>query len=358
MWECLSWQQRDDLIEEVQRYITKTRPRRFVSWPNDIGGKPIANNIPQALLRAFLSLSPLPRFSIEFVGAMASAYMCGHEVMHVLEDIAHSGADSAVPRRALDVLMMTLNESCDRDLVVANLRLYSMHPWTDLALSLEMFSRSDETQSMTREAIANYAKVLASQAVVKSKTELHQSTLAEFVDVHPFEVEVWETRWVEACKDLSQWAFVLDVANSQNIPDVAIECASVRCEWDKVKALRVYPSVVARLECGSLKVKLIDIMLSVIENKAHDVERLCAQSVQLALSQWQLLPPISCGSVAHKAQLHSFHRIIELRESAGLMHEVFKASREKTLPDLKGVLKNWRWRLPQKVAPYRCCICY
>jgi hypothetical protein len=133
------------------------------------------------------------------------------------------------------------------------------------------------------------------------------------------DLELWETRWIETTKELSQWSTLLDVAQNQNMSSLALECASIRCDWETTKKLRSSPSVVALLECGSLPIKLVDIMLSVIDNKNQEVERMCAQSVQLAMSHWAFLPPLCTGSAAHCKILHTFHRIIELRESAGTL---------------------------------------
>jgi transformation/transcription domain-associated protein len=124
----------------------------------------------------------------------------------------------------------------------------------------------------------------------------------------------------------------------------------MRCDWDNLKRLRETPAVVALLERGSLLVKLTDIMLSVIDNRSTDVERNCAQAVQLALNLWQMLPQCCGGSVAHRKLLSSFHRIIELRESASVSLEIYKSAKDKKIPDLKTVLRNWRHRIPEETC--------
>ena len=68
-------------------------------------------------------------------------------------------------------------------------------------------------------------------------------------------------------------------------------------------------------------------MLAVVDLKLSDADKLCAQAAQMSLLSWQLLPQLSGGSRAHRDLFHIFHRIIELRESAGIMGETAKAMR-------------------------------
>jgi hypothetical protein len=158
---------------------------------------------------------------------------------------------------------------------------------------------------------------------------------------------VLQERWVATAQSLSKWGILLDVSQQQHMPELALEAAAIKCDWDALRRLRVNPSNVAALENGLLNTKLTDVMLCVVENRFGDVEKLCAQSVQLALSNWQLAPPMCAGSNLHKASLNAFHRVVELRESNGIMIEAIRASKEKdkNIPDIKTVLKSWRLRL-------------
>merc|ERR1711871_1750363 len=116
--------------------------------------------------------------------------------------------------------------------------------------------------------------------------------------------------------------------------------------WKRVKESRESPSVIAQLERGVPNHKLVDIMLSIEERQYLEADKLCAQCVQMDLLRWQALPPLHAGPWAHKTLLYQFHRVIELRESAGIMMEIEKSSKKKVYPDLKGILKSWRLRLP------------
>jgi transformation/transcription domain-associated protein len=102
----------------------------------------------------------------------------------------------------------------------------------------------------------------------------------------------------------------------------------------------------AQLAKGSASHKLLEVMLAIADMKISEADRLCAQAAQMALLNWQMLAPISGGSRPHRELFHLFHRLIELRESAGIIGETSKAFRENSLPDLKGRLLTWRDRLP------------
>lgn len=102
--------------------------------------------------------------------------------------------------------------------------------------------------------------------------------------------------------------------------------------------------------------------------------RLCMYSVQVALMKWQALSPYSRGSIFFKNMLHTFHSIIELRESANVTMEMTKsmqavapvtaagagvgvgggaahmpASAQPKKLDFSGLFQTWRSRLPATV---------
>lgn len=106
--------------------------------------------------------------------------------------------------------------------------------------------------------------------------------------------------------------------------------------------------MVASLESGDPRVKLYEIYLSIADGKLNDVEKLCAQCVQLSLHAWQGLPTLSTGGEAHGDLLRLFHRLVELRESGQIMIEVSNHTKFRTFPDLKNILQTWRERQPNE----------
>jgi transformation/transcription domain-associated protein len=169
-----------------------------------------------------------------------------------------------------------------------------------------------------------------------------------------------------------------DYAKRQNLTDLGCECAALLCDWPSLRAFRHSPTVIAELERGSPWHKLFDIMLSVVDGKYNEADKICAQCVQMLLLKWQQLPPPCANSQAHKRLLHMFHRVIEMKESVSMMIEVCaavvitygimilrnchliaecarkvsKASRERSFPDLKPTLHTWREKLPNSWDPF------
>jgi transformation/transcription domain-associated protein len=96
---------------------------------------------------------------------------------------------------------------------------------------------------------------------------------------------------------------------------------------------------------------MCEALLAVADGKLSEVENLHAQTSHLCLYRWQLLPELSCASLAHPSSLlHFFHHLVEIRESGQIMVEKSNHSSGKTLPDLKDLLK---WVL----VVWVCC-CY
>jgi transformation/transcription domain-associated protein len=98
------------------------------------------------------------------------------------------------------------------------------------------------------------------------------------------------------------------------------------------------------IEDGDPNVKMGEILLAINEGKLADVETLHVQTAQLCLQKWQLLPALASGSIVHGSLLHSFHRLVELRESGQIMVETSNHSKRRTLPDLKNLLRYVRIR--------------
>eukprot|EP00521_Asterionellopsis_glacialis_P009632 CAMPEP_0195288008 /NCGR_PEP_ID=MMETSP0707-20130614/4839_1 /TAXON_ID=33640 /ORGANISM="Asterionellopsis glacialis, Strain CCMP134" /LENGTH=1220 /DNA_ID=CAMNT_0040347823 /DNA_START=300 /DNA_END=3962 /DNA_ORIENTATION=+ len=203
---------------------------------------------------------------------------------------------------------------------------------------------------------SKWAISLDMHGMVKEALEAY-SSLVELVDnsdastaIQPSECEMslWEDRWIELQKEMCQWQVVADYANSTSSPRLMLETAWKSQNWEKVKGLCAAPSLVASIEAGDPTIKLSEIFLAIVDGKLSDVENLHAQTAQLCLHKWQLLPSISCGSAVHVSLLQLFHRLVELRESGQIMVETSNHSSGRTLPDLKNLLSAWRYRLPNE----------
>lgn len=352
MWTALDSASRDKIVSSTQNFLLKNRPKKFLYWPNDLPGRSGNQNIPQSLLKTMLKLEPIPQFSIDFLGAMAVSYNMSSSILRVIEGLLFASVrdvesaklvlNSSQPftRRLVEVYFSLIDNLQNKEEQLSTLRLKAIQSRTSQYLSYEYYDRFEEAQSGYLAAL----KSTCESSLADRQSPATVTTPPS--EVNASDLQLWQNRWVETCKELSQWSTLLEFATGQQIIDLAFESAAMRCDWENLRKLRQLPVSIALLERGTILVKFADTMLAVIDNKSQDVERNCAQSVQLALNLWQSLPSLSAGSHGHKSLMSAFHRIIELRESAPVSSELYKCAKEKKLPDLKGVLKTWRNRIP------------
>ena len=364
-------------------------------------------NVVTGLLRGILTLDPMPSLDVNLIGSLGSNYNAWYDVIPFMENrimAAKSENDKFKWSLAMKTLLDQLGET---DMSFALKRNMCSWSATRKALSLEMYGQltaavkcyddlinlpSDSTHDIAGgSAVASEQSACSSvvpmdvdlapsaatskgpgeaalgssdQAKVKEEGKASSLGLAAAVKdstmapetqhslamskVPPTEMSLWEERWVVINKQLGQWAVLKSYAEGTGCAELLMECSWKSRDWDSVRRMCSNPSIVAALEGGAPKNKLHEIYLSIADGKLNDVEKLCAQCVQLALHNWQLLPPLSAGGEAHVELLRLFHRLVELRESGQIMVEVSSHNRKKTYPDLKNVLATWRERLPNE----------
>ena len=251
-------------------------------------------------------------------------------------------------KRVYNLYMHLLEEIHETDQLIALYRLRVTRPDSLLGLSYEAYDRHEEAQLVYVQSIKS---ALSSQTQIKTEennnnnnNNANNTTIVTAND-STFELNMWENRWIKISKELSQWNSLGEFAHTQNLSHLYFESSLMNCNREILKRLRPTAAIVATCECGIITAKFADIMFAVMENKISEVERHCAQSVQLALNQWQIYPGLASSSSGHKLLLTTFQRIMELRESAAMSDAVTKSSREKKLPDVKSTLKNWKNRI-------------
>jgi len=359
VWKFLEDDRRQLIIDSVIDNSLRTKYKQSILWPsNTIGYKlntsrrysdiesyesnvnfstarrenVVLVNVPKEFLRLLSQLQPPPILPEEYLCALSRNYSTAFESLEFLTN------SKSCNEASLKTVLHLLSEDIeDEDASLIFLRSNSMHMATKSALSFELYGHYEEAQNILYNAMKSYNIDDVASSELYDQQLLVPKTL---------ELEMWEQRWVEVSRKLSNWQLLLQYSEQLNIVNLNIEAAAMTSDWARVKDLRKFPSVVALLERGVPKSKLIDIMLSVVENNSPEADKLCAQSVQMALIRWHQLPHMYASSVAHHRLFNQFHQIIELRESVSLMNEVLKCHRERTVPDLRGITKAWRQRLP------------
>ena len=291
----------------------------------------VPSNVPLGLVRIISSLNPLPTIHVEYLGAISQNYSTSFESIGLIKKYLMDCAEPNRNAEALAAMTQILKHDIeDDDMVLFIATSSARHSITQEAIAYELYGHYEEAQRAFYSAMETYN---------------FQDENLDVSDTLNSELEIWEQRWVNTSRALSQWEMLFDYSRDSNLVTLNAEAALMLSKWDQVKELRMTPAIVAELERGVCKYKMIDVMMSIIDNKSADADNLCAQSVQMALIRWNRIPTIYPSSVAHKQLLAHFHQIIELRESASLINEVLNYDQDKPF-DMCEFTKHWRQRLP------------
>jgi len=281
-------------------------------------------------INATLKFRPLPVIHGNILAMAAEKYNCWHEVLALLEHQYGVLSGHSLGERG-DQLQKTTLAAIRRGyrLLEENKLGLALDvescvlPQTEYAVSLDMYG-------MVKEALDSYSALV----------DLVEATdQARAVDPTDFEMNLWEDRWVALQGEMSQLPVVYDYASSTGDSRLLLNCAWKTQDWSKVRQLCSSSALLPAMEDGDPNVKMGEILLAINEGKLGDVESLHVQTAQLCLQKWQLLPDVSTGSAVHASLLHTFHRLVELRESGQIMVETSNHSKRRTLPDLKNLLR-------------------
>jgi transformation/transcription domain-associated protein len=215
-------------------------------------------------------------------------------------------------------------------------------PSSHRAVSLDLYGRIED-------ALDCYSKLVED---VDSRRDDFQAKSTSLPS--ELEASLWEDQWVTLHRELCQWSVLSDYAKETGSLRLLMECAWKNKEWENLRSILSYPSIISLLETGDFEVKMSEIFLSIADGKLNEVENLHAQTAQICLYKWRLLPTIFSGCNAHSKLLHNFHRLVDIKESGQIMMETSAHVVAKTYPDLKNLLSVWRCRLPNEFDPISC----
>ena len=315
------------LIASMESLLSKTYHSQILRLEPNTRDSRCLNSV-RAFLNMVLKLRPTPVLDTYLLVSLAEKYNCWHEVLSLLETQYH------ILKEPSTETMISAIRHCYRQLgeqdVWRTLACESCSlVQTDRALSLD-------TYGLTEEAVKEFAELI----------DLVDAPAGSELEPSSFEMDVWEERWVLLQKELCQSDVVSEYASASESPLLRLECAWKSQDWAAVRALCSSTELFAAVENGDPIVKMSETLLAVADGKLSEVENLHAQTAQLCLYRWQLLPHMSSGSMSHASLLHFFHRLVEIRESGQIMVETSNHSSGKTVPDLKNLLNAWRHRLP------------
>lgn len=287
-------------------------------------------NAVRSLVNSVLKFRPLPVMDNNILAMIAEKYNCWHEVLTLLEyqyDVLSGNSlgdqGDVLHKATLAAIRRGYSQLDERKIGLALTASSCALPETEYAVSLDMYD-------MVKDALDSYG-ALVDLADTTDQTRT--------VDPTDFEMDLWEEQWVALQGEMCQLPVVSSYARSTGDSQLLLDCAWKTQDWNTVKTLCLSSALQPAIEDGDPNVKMGEILLAINEGKLSDVESLHVQTAQLCLQKWQLLPGVSTGSAAHASLLHTFHRLVELRESGQIMVETSNHSRRKTLPDLKNLLR-------------------
>ena len=350
VWTTATLEEQRALSFELAGNVARHDYRAQLQWPQQLFEKGLDNeclprNVPKSLVSHVIAMNGkgLP---IDFLGAVGCGYGFWHCVSDaIISDVSSGELSPSEVEHAIRVVVNTLQDVGDSESILQIYRQWSTQPSTRQVLALQAYDLQAEAQTTLFRSMSG---AVQGQGKTASGDDLGVGD-AEATAKSPLELEMWEERWLESARSLSQWDIVAEYGESAGMLDVCVEAAAMLKDWNSVKRLKASSGFEAQCDRGNYNFKLLEGLVAVVDQKYPQADKMYSQSVQMALSRWSALPALVGGSngTLHKDLLHFFHRAVELRESIGIMVEVTsKAAKEKSLPDLKGNLIIWRERLP------------
>ncbi|KAK4538022.1 hypothetical protein CDCA_CDCA15G4047 [Cyanidium caldarium] len=162
------------------------------------------------------------------------------------------------------------------------------------------------------------------------------------------EAVLWEERWMACAKQLNQWDALSEYARSVVHIELLHETLWRLPDWAALKELLIK----APPEDGP-QLKVLQAYVQLQENKLREAETQVSAGVYAALEGWQGLP--ESGSIAAlEPTLAQLQQLVELRESAAIVHELNQCQNddesnlELHIDNIRQVLAMWRDRLPNE----------
>ena len=345
----LSQPHHSQFLKHSHGFMTSNNAACMGVGGGDDGSRPLCRNVVQSFLHVISKLEPCPQISSDLLMHLANEYNCWHEVLCLLENqhciAKSSGAPSSYQQDLISLMNTCYLNLKEDDIVLASKLGDGSFSASTRALSMDVYG-------MVEKALDDYSDLIEkASSICEDSSTFIEANGASSPSFSDSEISLWEERWVELNREMSQWGALSDYAEESGAIELEIECGWKSGNWDKVRNLCTKPEVAASLELGDHKAKMNEVFLAIVDGKLNEVENIHAQTAQLCLQKWQLLPSISSGGKSHQQLLESFHRLVELRESGQIMVETSHHSSNQTTPDLKNLLKAWRHRLPNEHDP-------
>lgn len=336
-WDvCPEDESRAQISSAVETLLARPYHSQFLQDSKSRLNDSCTTSAVRSVLSVVPCMNPLPYMDSNLLVYLAENYNAWHEAIRLLEE-QYSAFKGEEQYAALKNEMVSALRHCFKKLGEHDL-------WSTLSTESCNSALSDSALALDMYGFLNEAAEAFSDMLSNVESGSLQS------DPSDFEISLWEERWVEIQRDLCQQAVVTEFSSTSENHRLQLECSWKTEDWAKVRALCTSSSLLPAVERGDYSVKFCETLLAIAEQKLGEVENLHAQTAQLCLYRWQLLPRVAGGS-PHSELLHFFHRLVEVRESGQILVEVTSHSSGAAVPDLKNLLSTWRFRLPNEFEP-------
>lgn len=321
-----AWSHLDD--DEFRSLLIRPM-EKLLSRPHNkdcfVGSSGVVNAV-HGVLRVCRRLHPQPVLDPDVLISLGGIYGATHEVVALLEQeyrVIGSCCDSVLLQKIISGIRTCMQQLREENLDLGLAQKWCKQPETNYVLSLDI-------HGLVAEAITGYTKLVDFSESCGTGEKFRAADL---------EMDLWEDRWIHLQKEVCQMEVVADFASANRRYAMLLDAAWKNQDWDMIENLTSFPELVSLCERGDPLVKMCEILLAITRGKLSEVENLHTQTAQLCLQKWQSLPCIASGSHQHSELLHSFHRLVEFRESGQIMVETTNHSNRRTLPDLQNLLR-------------------
>ena len=204
-WQCLpNNQARSFLIEPLGRLLSRPFHTQFIK-----SRQCSQMNAVQSMLRVLVPLRPMPAIDPFLLTALGMNYNASNEALSLLESqyiaLKANGYNSGSSHDLIKAIQLCYDSLGVRDVSVAISASAASFPGTKFALSLDMYDlvneSSDAYLSLIDRADGNPADFLPTE----------------------HEMNLWEARWVDTYKEMSQWSVIDEFATSAGNANLMLE---------------------------------------------------------------------------------------------------------------------------------------
>eukprot|EP00002_Diphylleia_rotans_P036225 TRINITY_DN7963_c0_g1_i1.p1 TRINITY_DN7963_c0_g1~~TRINITY_DN7963_c0_g1_i1.p1 ORF type:complete len:3345 (+),score=544.19 TRINITY_DN7963_c0_g1_i1:49-10083(+) len=309
------------LTKEQQESITTGISMMFSRFPNHPTTR--KSEVPQVLLESIYRLSPPIRLNSNLIKQCSKNLSCWYQSAFLMERIVSTLPDDRDGTH-FEMLQQIYNEMGEEDYSYSIYRRRTLGEETRIGLSLQQYGFWQKAQELFLTVMIRHAS--------------HQTS-----NMKPYEVALWEDRWLASCRHLNQWEILFDFAKHTSNTEILLEASWKNKEWNQLKDAF---NLNQHTELNSSYTGLIlQLYHAIAEEKLTEVKATMSKCLSSVVIQWCSLP--GTPGTIHNQLLQIFQQLVELQESITILQELSNTTnRTQVIQEVRNILSAWRERLP------------